>query len=89
MAAACALSTGQVALHAERLDLATELFRTVLRNHPQPEYAYYVNQARIGLEQVDRAVQFAQHDGVSAPTVIPVSSVASAHKAGAPVSSED
>ena len=89
MAASCALSTGHVALRAERLDLATDLFRTVLRNHPQPEYAYYVDQARIGLEQVDRAFQFAQLDGIAVPTMVPVSSAASALRTGTPVSSED
>ncbi len=88
MAASCALATGQVALRAERLDLATDMFKAVLQNHPQPEYAYYVDQARIGLEQVDRVVQFAQHNGISAPVVIPVSS-ASALRTGAPVLSED
>jgi hypothetical protein len=88
MAAACALSTGQVALHAERFDLATGLFRTVLRNHQQPEYAYYIDQARIGLEQVDRAVQFARQDDVT-PAVIQVSSPASAFQTGTPVPSED
>lgn len=89
MAASCSLSTGHVALRAERLDLATDLFRAVLQNHPQPEYAYYVDQARIGLEQVDRVVQFAQHDGITAPTMVPVSSAASALRTAAPVSSED
>ncbi len=89
MAASCALATGRVALRAERLDLASDMFRAVLRNHPQPEYAYYVDQARTGLEQVDRIARFAQHGDVLAPAVIPISSAASAPRTGAPVSSED
>ncbi len=89
MAASCTLVTGQVALRTERLDLATDMFKAVLQNHPQPEYAYYVDQARVGLEQVDRVAQFAQHNGISAPAVIPVSSAASASRTGTPVPSED
>lgn len=89
MAAACTLATGRLALRAERLDLATGLFRAVLRNHPQPEYAFYVDQARIGLELVDRAVQFARQDGISMLAVIQVSSETAAPRTGAPVSSED
>jgi hypothetical protein len=89
MAASCALATGRVALRAERLDLATDMFKAILRNHPQPEYAYYVDQARTGLEQVSRVAQFAQHGDVPAPAVIPISSAASASRTGAPVPTED
>lgn len=88
MAASCALATGRIALRAERLDLATDMFKAVLRNHPQPEYAYYVDQARTGLEQVNRIAQFAQHGDVPAPVAIPISS-ASASRTGAPVPFED
>lgn len=89
MVASCTLATGRAALRAERFDLATGLFQTVLRNHRQPEYAYYADQARIGLELVDRAVQFARQDGVSAPAVIQVSSETAALRTVSPVSSED
>jgi hypothetical protein len=89
MAAACALTTGQMALRAERLELATGLFQTVLRTHRQPEYAFYVDQARIGLELVDRAVQFARQDGASAPAVIPISSAGATFQALSPVPSGD
>ncbi len=78
MTAACALSTGQAALRAERMELATEMFQSVLRNHSQPDYAYYVDQARTGLAQVDRAVQFAGYLTDATPVVIPVSSASSA-----------
>jgi hypothetical protein len=89
MSAACALSTGRVALRTERFDLATGLFRAVLRNHPQPEYAFYVDQARIGLELVDRAVQLVRQDGVSTPAVIQVSSETLAPRTGPTASFED
>jgi len=89
MTAACALSTGQAALHAERMELATEMFQSVLRNQSQPDYAYYVDQARTGLAQVDRAVQFAGYLTDATPVLIPVSSAAPAHRHSALVSLED
>ncbi len=59
MAAACALSIGQTALLAERMDLATEMFQSVITNHSEPQYAYYADQARIGLDHVEHAARFA------------------------------
>jgi hypothetical protein len=87
MAAACALSTGQAAIRIERMDVAAEMFRTVLQNHPQPEYAYYVDQARVGMEEVARGVQAAAP--AAAPTLIPISSTAFARRNSPPVSLED
>ncbi len=87
MAAACALFTGHAALRAERMELATEMFRTVLQNHPQPDYAYYVDQARVGMEAVARGVQAAAHAAV--PTLIPISSTAFTLRNSTPVSFED
>ena len=89
MAAACALSTGQAALHAERMDVATEMFRAVLKNHPQPDYAYYADQARTGLEQVEHAFQFAGHTTGGFPALIPISSASPAPWNNTPVLSED
>jgi hypothetical protein len=88
MAAACALSTGQAALRAERLELATEMFRTVLKSQSQPEYAYYVDQARIGLNQVEHAVRFVGEPG-NAPALMTVFTPASRTHTGAPAGSED
>lgn len=87
MAAACALAAGQAALRVERMDVAAEMFRTVLQNHPQPEYAYYVDQARVGMEEVARGVQAAAHAAV--PTLIPISSTAFTFRNSTPVSFED
>jgi hypothetical protein len=89
MAAACALSTGQAALRAERMDVATEMFRAVLKNHPQPDYAYYVDQARTGLDQVERAVQFAGYRTDATPVLMAVSSAPPAPRNSTPVFSED
>jgi hypothetical protein len=89
MAASCALSTGHVALRMERLELATGLFRGVLRNHPQPDYAFYADQARLGLELVDQAVRFARQDGLSAPAVLQVSSETPSPRTGPSVLSKD
>lgn len=87
MAAACAISAGQAALRVERMDVAAEMFRTVLQNHPQPEYAYYVGQARVGMEEVARGVQAAVHAAV--PTLIPISSTAFPLRNSTSVSFED
>ncbi len=89
MAAACALFTGHAALRAERMDVATEMFRTVLQHHPQPDYAYYVDQARTGLDQVEHALLFAGYLTDATPVLISVSSASPAPWNSAPVSSED
>ena len=52
MAAACTLHAGQAAMEAGRNDVAAEMFRSVIDGHPQAEYAYYVEQARLGFAQV-------------------------------------
>ncbi len=57
MAAACALYTGNVALLAGKRDIAFEMFHHVIKNHSQPEYAYYVSQAKVGLAAVDLGLQ--------------------------------
>ena len=51
MAAACTLYTGNAALDAGRNDVAVEMFWSVIDGHPQAEYAYYVEQARLGFAQ--------------------------------------
>jgi len=56
LAAHCALCGAQVALDDGRPDLATELFLLVMRQHPESEYTYYVDQARVGLTQIVSAV---------------------------------
>ena len=52
MAAACTLYAGHAALEAGRNDVAAEMFLSVMDGHPQAEYAYYVEQARLGFAQV-------------------------------------
>jgi hypothetical protein len=87
MAAACALSAGQAALRIERMDVAAEMFRTVLQNHQQPEYAYYVDQARAGMKEVAHGVHAAAR--AAAPTLIPISSTASPLRDSTPASFKD
>jgi hypothetical protein len=53
MAAACAVRTGQQALVAGRNELAVTMFRSVIARHPHIQYAYYVEQARLGLTQAN------------------------------------
>lgn len=88
MAAACALSTGQVALIAERMDLATEMFQSVLENHSGSQYAYYADQARMGLHHVEHAAQLTGYpDGT--PAVLTISAISPTLGGRAPVSSTD
>lgn len=89
MVASCALSAGQAALQAERMEVATEMFQSVLSSHTQPEYAFYADQARIGLLQVERAVQFTGRLTEVSPALIHISVMAPAPRTSAPVSFED
>lgn len=89
MVASCALSTGQAALQAERMEMATEMFQSVLSSHTQPEYAFYAEQARIGLLEVERAVQFAGRLSDITPALIHISVIAPDPQNSAPVSFED
>ncbi|MGH7229495.1 MAG: hypothetical protein ACREIH_09835 [Nitrospiraceae bacterium] len=52
MATACTLYTGQVALNAGRNDVAADMFLSVIQSQPEAESTYYVDQARLGLDQV-------------------------------------
>jgi hypothetical protein len=53
MAAACSIRTGQLALDAGHLDLARNLFKTVL-SYPQSEdYEYYSSQAQTLLAELE------------------------------------
>lgn len=88
MAAACALSTGQAALIAERTDLAVEMFQSVLETHTQPEYAYYADQARIGLDQAEHAARFAGIPN-GTPAALKISIVAPVSGGRLPVSTTD
>ena len=88
MAASCAISIGQTALVGEQMDLATEMFQNVITNHSEPEYAYYVEQARIGLRQVASAAQFAGNQN-GTPTTLRISTVSPAHASRLPVFSAD
>ena len=53
MAAACSLRAGSAALEAGKLDIAKDLFQTILRYQPQSEYAYYSLQAKALLSELE------------------------------------
>ncbi len=53
MAAACAIYTGNLALSVGKHAIAFEMFYHVIKHYPQPEYAYYVSQAKVGLATID------------------------------------
>ncbi len=89
MAAACALSTGHAALRAERMELAAEMFQSVLKNQSQPELAYYVDQARVGLNQVEHGIQFAGSLTGNAPVLMTISASSVVLRNSAPAFLED
>ncbi len=53
MAAACALHAGHTARQAGQPDRANRLFSLVLRRFHEPAYAFYVNEARAGLDLIE------------------------------------
>lgn len=55
MAAACALRAGQAAQEEGDLSSAREMYQMIVTHFPQPRYAYYTDQARAGLEQLNAA----------------------------------
>jgi hypothetical protein len=57
MAASCSLHTGTLALTTGNHDLAQHQFTQILHSYPQPDYAYYAEQARELLTQLKLALQ--------------------------------
>jgi hypothetical protein len=53
MAAACALRAGHAAQEDGDLSAAREMYQLIVTHFPQSRYAYYTNQARAGLEQLN------------------------------------
>ncbi len=53
MAAACALRAGHVAQGKGDLSSAREMFQMIVTHFPQPRYAYYRDQARERLQQLN------------------------------------
>jgi hypothetical protein len=72
MAASCSLRTGEAALAYGRPDIATEMFTSVIQNYPQPQYAYYVGEARNRLGQLDQLTQVSLS---AIPTIVPLPSL--------------
>ena len=56
MAAACSLRAGSAAVVARKLDIAKDLLQTILSYQPQSEYAYYAQQAKALLSELDTKV---------------------------------
>ena len=54
MAAACALRAGSTAIEIGKPDVAKELLQTILNYQSQPEYAYYVLQAKTLLSELEK-----------------------------------
>lgn len=52
MAASCTLQAGQVAWRAGQYHLAQDLLQSVMTKYPEPEYAYYVSEARTAMQYV-------------------------------------
>jgi hypothetical protein len=56
MAAACSLRAGSAAVEAGKLGIAKDLLQTVLLYQPQSEYAYYTQQAKALLSELEMNV---------------------------------
>jgi len=56
MASACALHAGQLALDHGRVDLAREMFTSVVLLHQGSDSSYYLTQARTQLSEIERGV---------------------------------
>jgi hypothetical protein len=54
MAIACAVRAGQAAQAEGQAELAAELFGFVLSKGLDPQYAYYVVQAKLGIAEISR-----------------------------------
>ncbi len=58
MAMACALYAGQTAQSLGRLEVAADMFNSIVTAQAQPAYDQYVIQASRGLEQLEQDIQF-------------------------------
>ena len=54
LAAACALRAGSAAIKGGKPDVAKDLLRTILIYQCQPEYAYYVLEAKTLLSELEK-----------------------------------
>lgn len=62
MSASCTLHAGDLAATSGRWDTARDMFNAVLREHPEPIYAYYAEQARARLIKLETGLQaFPRH----------------------------
>jgi len=57
MAAACTLLAGQAAQDAGHSGFAKEMFSFVVANFAQPRYVYYREQAQLGLDRIEEAIE--------------------------------
>jgi hypothetical protein len=56
MASACSLHAGELALDRGRVDLAQEMFSSVILLYPQDDTSYYIVQAKSYLSALERGV---------------------------------
>ena len=56
MAAACSLRASYAAVEAGKLDVAKDLLHSILSYRPQSEYAYYAQQAKALLSELETKV---------------------------------
>jgi len=52
MAVSCALQAGQAAWQSGQYLLAQDLLESIIENYPEPEYAYYLSEARTTILQI-------------------------------------
>jgi hypothetical protein len=51
MAASCSIHLAEVAQHSADWDTAFHTFQSILKNYPEPQYAFYVTKANQAIEQ--------------------------------------
>lgn len=57
MASSCSLHAGQLALDRGRVDVARDLFSSVLALHPREESSYYILQAKTLLAELEQGLE--------------------------------
>jgi len=66
MAASCSIHLGEVAHQSADWDTALRTFQTIVKNYPEPQYAFYVLKATQAIEQFSSGlpVSLSSHDSL-------------------------
>ena len=66
MAAACSIHLGEVARQSADWNTALHIFQAIVKNYPEPQYAFYVSKANQAIEQSSSVlpVSLSSHDSL-------------------------